>query len=220
MKLFIDTANLQEIREIAAWGVLDGVTTNPTLIAKEGVDIRARVAEICDVVPGPVSAEVVAQTHDEMVAEGKDLAQIAPNVYVKLAFGEEGLKACRELTELGIHTNVTLVFSPAQAMLAGRAGATLLSPFLGRVDDIGNDSMAVLGEIVGIFRTHRYETQVLAASLRHPRHVVDAAKTGAHIGTLPYAVFKQMLGHPLTDIGAKRFLEDWNELQAKLPPQP
>lgn len=216
MKLFIDTANIDQIREIHEWGVLAGVTTNPTLIGKEGVDIRARIREICEIVPGPVSAEVVAPDADGMVSEGKELAQLAPNVYVKLPFGPAGLTACSRLTELGIRVNMTLVFSANQAILAAHAGAAFVSAFIGRVDDTSTDGIAVLSEIIDIFEIHGYDAEVLAASLRHPRHVVDAAKAGADIATLPHSVFQAMLPHPLTELGTTRFLADWDALQEKL----
>lgn len=214
MKLFLDTANLADIAEINAWGVLDGVTTNPTLAAREGREFREMIAAICAEVNGDVSAEVVATDRDGMLTEAMELTQIADNVVVKLPLTPDGLAACNELAARGVRTNVTLCFSPSQAILAARAGATFVSPFLGRMDDISNDGIDLLERICAVFRTQGYRTEVLAASLRSPQHVVDAALAGADIATMPAAVFRQMVRHPLTDAGLERFLADWQAYQA------
>ena len=216
MKLFLDTANIDEIAEINRWGVLDGVTTNPTLAAREGKDFASMIKEICAEVPGDVSAEVVSTTTDEIVAEARKLADIAPNVVVKVPLIPDGLAAVSTLAGEEIRTNVTLCFSPTQALLAAKAGATYVSPFLGRVDDIANDGMAILREICEIFRVQDYDTEVLAASLRHPMHVVEAALAGADVATLPAKVFRQMVKHPLTDRGLDAFLADWKDYQDAL----
>ena len=216
MKFFLDTANIEEIAEINRWGVLDGVTTNPSLAGKEGKDFESMIAEIAAEVDGDVSAEVVSVEADEMVEEGRKLAAIADNVVVKVPLIPEGLTATKRLTAEGIRTNVTLCFSPTQAMLAAKAGATYVSPFLGRLDDISMNGMGLLAEITEIFRVQGFETQVLAASLRHPMHVVDAALAGAHVGTMPASVFRQMVKHPLTDAGLERFLADWQAYQDAL----
>ncbi len=219
MKFFLDTAHLDDIKTAVGWGILDGVTTNPSLAAKEGLAFPELVKAIADVVDGPVSAEVVADDRDEMVRQGKENAAIADNVVVKVPMTVEGVAAGAQLVDLGIPINVTLVFSPAQAMLAARIGATFVSPFLGRVDDIGNDGLGLLREIVAIYAVQGYETEVLAASLRHPQHVVEAAKIGADIGTMPFDVMKKLFNHPLTDIGDKRFKEDWQAYQQALAGQ-
>lgn len=211
MKLFLDTANIDEIAEINNWGVLDGVTTNPTLAAREGKDFASMIKEICAEVDGDVSAEVVSTEKDAMVEEGRKLAQIADNVVVKLPLIPAGLGACKVLTNEGIRTNVTLCFNPTQAILAARAGATYVSPFLGRLDDIAQDGIALLNEITEIFRVQGYDTEVLAASLRHPQHVVQSAIAGADIATMPAKVFRQMVQHPLTDKGLEGFLADWDK---------
>ena len=216
MKLFLDTANIDEIAEINRWGVLDGVTTNPSLAAKEGKDFASMIKEIAAEVAGDVSAEVVSTTADEMIDEGRKLAQIADNVVVKIPLIEEGLTATKQLASEGIRTNVTLCFSATQAMLAAKAGATYVSPFLGRLDDISMDGLNLLAEIVEIFRVQGYETEVLAASLRHPMHVVEAARMGADVGTMPAKVFRQMVKHPLTDKGLEGFLADWKSYQDSL----
>ncbi len=210
MKLFLDTANIDEIAEINQWGVLDGVTTNPTLAAREGKDFASMIKEICAEVDGDVSAEVVSTDTAAMIDEGRKLAAIADNVVVRLPLIPAGLGACKALTNDGIRTNVTLCFNPTQAILAARAGATYVSPFLGRVDDIANDGIALLNEITEIFRIQGYETDVLAASLRHPQHVVQSAIAGADIATMPAKVFRQMVQHPLTDKGLAGFLADWD----------
>lgn len=209
MKLFLDTANIDEIAEINRWGVLDGVTTNPTLAAKEGIDFASMIKDICAEVDGDVSAEVVSTDRDGMLREARDLAAIADNVVIKLPLIPEGLAACSQLSKDGVRTNVTLCFSPTQAILAAKAGATYVSPFLGRVDDLANDGISLLSEICEIFRVQGYETDVLAASLRGPQHVAQAALVGADIATLPASVFRQMVKHPLTDSGLDRFLADW-----------
>ena len=216
MKLWLDTANIDEIREINAWGVLAGVTTNPTLAAKEGVPFEQRLKEIAAEVDGPVCGEVISTEREGMVAEGLKLVDIAPNIVVKAPVTPDGYAAVAELSKRGIKTNMTLCFSPAQAILAAEAGATYISPFLGRVDDIGNDGINLLSEIVEIYRVQGYTTYVLAASLRSPQHVVDSAKAGADVATLPHSVFKALVKHPLTDIGLKRFLDDWEAYQRAL----
>ncbi len=210
MKLFLDTANIAEIAEINQWGVLDGVTTNPSLAAREGKEFATMIEEICAEVDGDVSAEVVSTETDAMVEEGRKLAAIADNVVVKLPLIPAGLGACSQLSREGIRTNVTLCFSSTQAILAARAGATYVSPFLGRLDDIASGGIALLNEITDIFHVQGYETEVLAASLRHPQHVVDAALAGADIATMPAKVFRQMVKHPLTDAGLEAFLADWD----------
>lgn len=213
MKLFIDTANVDEIRAIHAWGVLDGVTTNPSLVAKEGRDFAEVIREIASIVDGPISAEVVSTKGPDMVAEAKGLAQIHENVIIKVPMTADGLYATKELKSLGIKTNVTLVFTPSQALLAARAGASYVSPFVGRLDDISSYGIDLIKEIVAIFVTHHIQTEIIAASLRHPMHVVEVAKAGAHVGTIPYQVFLQMLKHPLTDAGIERFLRDWESVK-------
>lgn len=209
MKLFIDTANVAHIREVNEWGVICGVTTNPSLIAKEGRDFKEVVKEITDIVDGPISAEVIDTQADGMVKEALELVKIHKNIVIKIPMTAEGLKATKQLTARGIKTNVTLVFSAVQALLAARAGATYVSPFLGRLDDIGMDGMNLIEEIVEIFLEHGIETEIIAASIRHPIHVIAAARVGAHISTIPYPCFVQMLNHPLTDSGIERFLKDW-----------
>jgi len=213
MKLFIDTANVAHIREIESWGAICGVTTNPSLIAKEGRNFEEVVKEITGIVDGPISAEVIDTMHEGMVKEARELVKIHPNVVIKIPMTAEGLKATKILTNEDIKTNVTLVFSAAQALLAARAGATYVSPFLGRLDDIGMDGMNLIEEIVEIFDMHSIETEVIAASIRNPIHVLSAARLGAHIATVPYATLVQMLNHPLTDIGIARFLEDWKTVK-------
>ena len=209
MKLFIDTANVQDIRRANDWGVICGVTTNPSLIAKEGRDFKEVVTEITSIVDGPISAEVVSLEAEGMVKEALDLVPIHPNIVIKLPMCAEGLKACKALTAKGIHTNVTLVFSAAQALLAARAGATYVSPFVGRLDDIGQDGVALVAEIAEIFGIHGIGTQIIAASIRNPMHVTRCAAAGADIATVPFQVLEQMLHHPLTDSGIARFLKDW-----------
>jgi transaldolase len=209
VKLFLDTANIDQIREIAAWGVLDGVTTNPTLVAKEGRDFRQTILEICKIVDGPISAEVVSTTADEMVFEARAYAQWHKNVYVKLPMTPEGLKALARISGEGIKTNVTLIFQPSQALLAAKAGASIVSPFIGRLDDYSQEGMEIISQIKTIYQNYGFKTQILVASVRHPVHVVDAAMIGADIATMPYDVFKKLPHHPLTDIGLKKFLDDW-----------
>ena len=211
MELYLDTANLAEIQEIASWGVLSGVTTNPSLIAKEGRPFEETIREICRLVQAPVSAEVTALEAEGMIAQGRRLAALDGRVVVKLPTTSEGLKACKALSSEGIPVNMTLIFSANQALLAARAGARYLSPFLGRVDDISWDGTELLREIVEIVEIHDLPAKVIAASIRHPRHVTEAALLGADIATMPYGVFKQLLQHPLTEIGLKRFMEDWEK---------
>lgn len=211
MKIFIDTANVDEIRDAAKMGCISGVTTNPSLIAKEGREFKEVVKEICSIVDGPISAEVISLKADEMVEEAKELAKIHKNVVIKLPVTKEGLEACRKLTELGIKTNVTLVFSATQALMAARAGATYVSPFLGRLDDVGTNGLELIAEIVEIFDVHGIKTEIIAASVRNPYHAKEAARLGAHIATIPYKVLLKMLEHPLTESGIKKFLSDWNK---------
>ncbi len=213
MELFVDSADVAEIRELAETGLVAGVTTNPTLIARTGRPLFEVLEEICRLVPGPVSAEVTATDADAMVAEGRRLAAVAANIVVKLPLTWEGLKACRRLETEGIRTNVTLCFSPAQALLAARAGASYVSPFVGRLDDVGEEGMGLVADILTIFRNYRdsLRTRVLAASIRHVQHVVEAARLGADIATVPPAVLRQLVRHPLTDLGLERFLADWRK---------
>ena len=216
MKFFLDTANLDEIRQAASLGVLDGVTTNPTLVAKEGAEFEKRIYDICEIVQGPVSAEVVSTDADAMVAEGQKLKKIHPWVVVKLPTTAEGLKAAKRLLAEGTKVNMTLCFSASQALLVGKLGATYVSPFVGRLDDISHVGMDLVRDIVTIYRNYSFPTQVLAASLRHPLHVVDAAKAGAHVATMPYKVIEQLIKHPLTDKGLAQFLKDWEKAQQSL----
>lgn len=213
MKLFIDTANVDEIRRVAKWGVLDGVTTNPSLIAKEGRDVKEVVQEICSIVDGPISAEVISLETDKMVEEAKELIKIHKNIVIKIPMCEEGLKAVSILHKEGIKTNVTLIFSAQQALLAAKAGASFVSPFMGRLDDIGNSGLTVIEDISQVFDFYGFDTEIIAASIRTPMHVLDCAKVGAHISTVPYKVLMQMLKHPLTDAGIEKFLEDYNKTQ-------
>ncbi|KZZ83811.1 MULTISPECIES: fructose-6-phosphate aldolase [Bacillaceae] len=210
MKFFIDTANLEEIKEAQEMGILAGVTTNPSLVAKENISFHDRLREITDIVKGSVSAEVISLKAEEMIEEGKELAKIAPNITVKVPMTPDGLKAVKEFSELGIKTNVTLIFSANQALLAARAGATYVSPFLGRLDDIGQDGMDLIATISEIFDLHGLDTEIIAASIRHPMHVTDAALHGAHIATIPLKVIHQLFKHPLTEQGIEKFLADWN----------
>jgi transaldolase len=214
MKLFLDTADIEEIRTVHRWGVLDGVTTNPTLYAKVGGTYESVLEEICGITSGPVSAEVVADDVEGMLREGRAFSKIAPNIVVKVAMSENGLEAISRFAEEGIRTNCTLIFSANQGLLAAKAGASLLSPFVGRLDDINQDGMDVVRELAAIIDMHGYEAEVLAASVRHPRHVTDAALAGAHVATLPYKVFQQMIHHPLTDKGIVQFKADWSKAQA------
>ena len=215
MKIFIDTANLDQIKEINSWGILDGVTTNPTLVAKEGCDFETRVRDICQVVDGPISAEAVSMEAEGMIKEARQLSKIHKNIIVKIPMTSEGLKAVKVLSKEGIKTNVTLVFSPNQALLAAKAGATYVSPFVGRLDDISHDGMAIVRDIVTIFRNYGFKTQVIAASMRHPVHVTEAALAGAHVATIPYDVLKKMIKHNLTDEGIQKFLNDWEKVPKK-----
>lgn len=210
MKFFIDTANFEEIKEAHSWGIISGVTTNPSLVAKENISFHDRLREITDLVEGSVSAEVISLDAEGMIKEGRELAAIAPNITVKLPMTPEGLKACSVFKSEGIKTNVTLIFSANQALLAARAGASYVSPFLGRLDDIGHNGVDLVSTIAQIFDLHNIDTEIIAASIRHPQHVTDAALHGAHIGTMPIGVMKQMFKHPLTDKGIDAFLADWN----------
>lgn len=211
MKFFLDTANLKEIREIASWGVLDGVTTNPSLVAKENVRFEELLGEICSVCPGPVSAEAVSETAPAIIEEGRRLANIAANIAVKVPITVEGLKAIKVLSSEGIAVNTTLIFSPTQALLAAKAGAKFVSPFIGRLDDIAQDGMGLIEEISQIFENYCLECEIIVASVRHPRHIVDAAKIGADICTVPFAVMDKLIKHPLTDLGIEKFLKDWGQ---------
>jgi transaldolase len=212
MKFFLDTANLNELREAAAFGLLDGVTTNPTLISKEGdVDFKQHIAAICEITQGPVSAETTTQDRDGMLRQGREYSKIAPNVVIKCPLTREGLKTTRELAGEGIKVNVTLCFSAAQAILAAKAGASFISPFLGRLDDIGEDGLQLLSDIVEIYRNYEWKTEVLAASLRNPIHVIESARMGADIATMPFKVMDQLFNHPLTDKGQAQFLADWQK---------
>jgi transaldolase len=212
MKIFIDTANINEIREAASMGLLDGVTTNPSLVAKEGKNFRDLLKEICSIVHGDISAEVVATDYDGMMKEGRSLAKIDDKIVVKIPLIKEGLKAVKSLKAEGIRSNVTLCFSPNQALLAAKAGAYILSPFIGRLDDIGASGMELIHQIITIYRNYNFDTQVLVASVRHPMHVVEAAMMGADIATIPYSVLVQLIKHPLTDIGLEKFLNDWKKV--------
>lgn len=211
MKFFIDTANVEEIKTANELGILSGVTTNPSLVAKEGVSFHDRLREITDVVSESVSAEVIAEDAEGMISEGKELAAIAPNITVKVPMTLEGLKAVKALSDLNIKTNVTLIFNANQALLAARAGASYVSPFLGRLDDIGHDGMTLVSTISEIFEKHNIHSEIIAASIRHPLHVIDAALNGAHIATIPFKVLEQLVKHPLTDQGIEKFLADWNK---------
>jgi len=211
MKFFIDTANLEEIKSAAAMGVLDGVTTNPSLAARETTPYRELLGEICKVVPGPVSAEVLATDHDGMVAEAEELVKIADNIVVKIPTILEGLKAIKTLTTRGVKTNATLVFSASQAILVAKAGAAYVSPFIGRLDDISSDGMDLIDKIVTIYRNYVFSTEVLVASVRHPMHVVEAGILGADVVTMPYKVIAQLIKHPLTDIGLEKFIADYKK---------
>ena len=217
MKFFLDTANLDELKKAADWGIVDGVTTNPTLIAKEGIAIEDQIRKICDIVDGDISAEVVSTEANEMVREGRKLAKIHKNVVVKVPLIREGIKACSIMSKEGIRLNVTLCFSAAQALLAAKAGAYIISPFIGRIDDIGWDGMHLIHEIVTIYKNYDFKTQILAASLRSPIHVIESAKAGAHIGTMPFKVLEMLFNHPLTDKGLEQFLKDYNKAFQEQP---
>jgi len=209
MKFFLDTANVKEIYEAANLGVLDGVTTNPSLVAKEGRSFKEMLQEICKIVDGPISAEVVSVEADAMVKEGRELAKIHKNIVVKCPLIPEGIKATKKLAAEGIKVNVTLCFSPTQAIIAAKVGAWCVSPFIGRLDDVSSDGMGLIRQIVTIYKNYDYKTLVLVASVRHPQHVVEAALAGGHICTMPFSVFQQLFKHPLTDVGLKKFLDDW-----------
>jgi len=213
MKFFLDTANPEEIREVASWGILDGVTTNPTLVAKEKKGFRDLITEICRLVSGPVSVECVSSKCEDLVSEARELASIAPNVVIKIPVTIEGLKATKRLRTEGIRVNMTLVFSPSQAILAAKAGAAFVSPFIGRLDDISHDGLGLVEQIVTIFNNYGFDTEVIVASVRHPLHVVEAALIGADIVTVPYAVMEKLVRHPLTDIGLEKFLQDWAKVK-------
>jgi transaldolase len=214
VKIFLDTANLDELRRGAEWGIVDGVTTNPTLIAKEGRPIAEQIAKICEIVNGDVSAEVVSTEASKMIPEGRELAKIHENVVVKLPLTRDGIQACSALTKEGIRTNVTLCFSAGQALLAAKAGAYIISPFVGRLDDIGHVGMDLIQQIVQIYDNYGFNTQILAASLRGPQHVIESALAGAHIGTMPFKVLDSVFNHPLTDKGLEQFLKDYNKVFA------
>ena len=218
MKIFLDTAEIEEIRSAERWGVLEGVTTNPTLFSKVGGSYDEVLKEICAITPGPVSAEVVAEDVDNMLVQGRRFAKLAKNIVVKVPMSEAGLEAIARFAEEGIKTNCTLVFSANQGLLAAKAGASLLSPFVGRLDDISEKGMDVVRELVAIVETHDLDTEVLAASIRHPRHVTEAALAGAHIATVPYKILRQMIHHPLTDTGILQFRKDWEAVQASQKP--
>jgi len=214
MKFFIDTANIEEIKEAHSMGMADGVTTNPSLIAKEGRDFEEIIRDICAVVDGPISAEVIAIDTEGMVTEARHLAKIHENIVIKIPMTVDGLKACRTLTDEGIKTNVTLVFSPLQALMAAKAGATFVSPFVGRLDDLSQDGLLLVEQIVEIYSNYAYETEVIVASVRNPLHVLESALMGADIATIPFGVLKKFAAHPLTDKGLKAFLDDWNKKKA------
>jgi transaldolase len=215
MKIFIDTANLAEIREAQSWGVIDGVTTNPTLLAKENLEPMGLISEICKIVDGPISVETCSMKGDDMVADAREYAKLHKNITIKIPMNTEGLRATRTLSKMGIKTNVTLVFTPVQAMLAAKAGATFVSPFIGRLDDIGSTGMDVIRDTVQIFRNYGYKTEIIVASIRHPVHVLEAARAGAHIGTVPFKVIELLTRHPLTTAGIDKFLEDWQKVPRK-----
>lgn len=212
MKFFIDTANIEEIKEAASMGLLDGVTTNPSLVAKEGKDFKELLNEIIEVVDGPISAEVVSTDFDGMMKEAHELAAIHKNIVVKIPLIQEGIKAVKALTKEGIKTNVTLCFSASQALIAAKAGATYISPFVGRLDDIGHSGMQLIDQIVRIYDNYGYQTEVLVASIRHPLHLIEAAEIGADVATIPFSVIKKLFNHPLTDSGLEKFLSDWKTL--------
>lgn len=215
MQIYLDTANVKEIQEGVNLGLIDGVTTNPSLVAKEGRSFKEMLLEICKMVDGPISAEVVGVESEAMIKEGRDLAKVHKNIVVKVPLIPEGLRATKKLAAEGIRVNVTLCFSPTQALLAAKAGAWCVSPFIGRLDDVSSDGMALIRQIVTIYKNYDYKTKVLVASVRHPQHVVEAALAGGHICTMPYTVFQQLVKHPLTDIGLKKFLADWDAMGKK-----
>ncbi len=215
MKFFLDTADLEEIKKYASWGIIDGVTTNPSLIAKEGVSLKDRILEISEVVDGPLSAEVISEDHEGMMKEALEFAKWHKNIHIKVPMTSEGLKTVKALTAEGIKTNVTLVFSLSQAIMAAKAGATLLSPFVGRIDDISGDGMELIEQIVQTWRNYDFKTEILVASIRSPKQVVDSALIGADICTIPPAIFDKLVKHPLTNIGIERFLADWEKVKDK-----
>ena len=213
MKFFLDTANLKEIQEAAGWGVLDGVTTNPTLVSRENEPFEVLIKKICAVVPGPVSVESVSTQASDIIAEARELAKLADNVVVKIPINIEGLKAIKVLSQEGIHINTTLIFNAMQALMAAKAGARYVSPFVGRLDDIGHDGLDLVEQIVTIFNNYGMETEVIVASIRHPLHVIESAMMGADIATIPFSAFEKLIKHPLTNIGMKRFLKDWEKVK-------
>jgi len=213
MKIFIDTANIEEIKAANEWGIIDGVTTNPTLVAKEGKDFKSMVNQILSIVDGPISVEVISTDSEGMVKEALVMSKWSKNIVIKIPMIPEGLKAVKILNEKGIKTNVTLVFSVNQAILAAKAGATYVSPFIGRLDDIGHDGMQIIGDLVQIYKLYDFKTEIIVASVRHPLHVVESAKIGAHVATIPYNVIEKMFKHPLTDNGLEKFLKDWEKVQ-------
>ncbi len=213
MKIFIDTANIEEIKKANEWGVIDGVTTNPTLVAKEGKDFKSLINEILGIVDGPISVEVISTDSKGMVKEAVEMSKWSKNVVVKIPMIPEGLKAVKILNENGVKTNVTLVFSVNQALLAAKAGATYVSPFIGRLDDIGHEGMQIVRDLVNIYKLYEFETEIIVASIRHPLHVIESAKAGANVATIPFGVIEKMFKHPLTDIGLEKFLEDWKKLE-------
>lgn len=212
MKFFIDTANISEIKKAWDVGVIDGVTTNPSLVARENRKAVDLLKDICGIVDGPVSAEAISLKAEEMVREGEELSKIDKNIVVKIPMTEDGLIAVKKLSGMGIKTNVTLVFSPGQALLAAKAGATFVSPFVGRLDDIGHTGMDIVSDMMEIFDNYRFETEIIVASIRNPLHVIEAARIGAHVATIPYSVIAQLIKHPLTDLGIERFLKDWEKV--------
>ena len=213
MKFFLDTANLEQIKEAVSWGVIEGVTTNPTLISKENMEFEELIKKICDIVPGPVSVEVISQEWKGMVKEAKKFAKLADNVVIKIPMTVNGLKATRELSRENIKVNMTLIFSPSQALLAAKAGASFVSPFIGRLDDISTPGMNLIEDIITIFNNYMFNTEIIVASIRHPLHVVEAALLGAHIATMPFQVIEKLVNHPLTNIGLERFLKDWEKVK-------
>lgn len=213
MKIFIDTANIQEIKTANDWGVIDGVTTNPTLIAKEGEDFKSLIKDILGIVDGPISVEVISTDSEGMVKEASEMSKWSKNVVVKIPMIPEGLKAVKVLNKKGVKTNVTLIFSVNQALLAAKAGATYVSPFIGRLDDIGHEGMQIVRDLVNIYKLYEFETEIIVASIRHPLHVIESAKTGADVATIPFGVIEKMFKHPLTDIGLETFLKDWKKLE-------
>ena len=218
MKFFIDTANVANIREANSWGVVDGVTTNPTLVAKEGRGFKETILEICSIVNGPISAEVVSLDAEGMIKEAHEVASWHPNIVIKIPMTKEGMRAVRQLDEDGIRTNVTLVFSPNQSLIAAKAGATFISVFVGRLDDVGSEGMDVVRDTVEMIDMYGFDSEVIVASIRHPIHVVEAMRAGAHIATIPFAVLEQMFKHPLTDAGIDRFLKDWEKVPKPAAP--